>query len=257
MKIQILVATINQKDHSILEKMNIQSDVIVGNQCDHNDIEAFKYKEHEAIFLNFAEKGVGLNRNNALLRASGDICVFSDDDLRYVNDYPSILEKAFLDNPKADVIIFNLLEKNSQRKQITKKIKINRFNYLRYGTARISIRLNSIRKNAIFFNVLFGGGTTYCHGEDNLFLTECLNKKLKIIGLPITIAELTNSRESTWNNGYNEKYISDQGFLYKTISRRWWKFLCLQDCLRRHKSYGMSTFKSYRLMTKKAKEREC
>ena len=46
----------------------------------------------------------------------------------------------------------------------------------------------------------------------------------------------------------NEKYLHDQGVLYRTISRRFWKLLCLQDAVRRHKSYGRSIIKSYHLM---------
>ena len=42
------------------------------------------------------------------MRATGDICLFADDDMIYVNDYSKLVENAFLENPTADVIIFNL-----------------------------------------------------------------------------------------------------------------------------------------------------
>lgn len=74
--VQVLVAAMNQTDHSLLDKMNIDSDVIVGNQCTFNSIEKFMYKSHNAVYLNFNERGVGLNRNNSLIRATGDICLF-------------------------------------------------------------------------------------------------------------------------------------------------------------------------------------
>lgn len=112
MKIQVLVATMNQLDHSLLEKMNIQSDVIVGNQCEFNSIEQFRYKDYSAVYLNFAERGVGLNRNNALMRATADICLFGDDDMIYINNYVDIIRKAFENQPDADIIAFNLIEKN-------------------------------------------------------------------------------------------------------------------------------------------------
>ena len=57
MKVQVLVATMNQRDYSLLKKMNIQTSVIVGNQCDHNSIEMFDYEGNEAIYLNFNERG--------------------------------------------------------------------------------------------------------------------------------------------------------------------------------------------------------
>ena len=102
MNVQVLVAAMNQKDHSLIDKMNIQTDVIVGNQCDSNSVERFRYKDHQVTYLNFAEKGVGLNRNNALMRATGDICLFADDDMVYEDGYAEVIEKAFNDFPRAD-----------------------------------------------------------------------------------------------------------------------------------------------------------
>ena len=251
MRIQVLVAAMNQKDHSLLEKMNINSNVIVGNQCNYNSVEKFKYKNYDAMYLNFDERGVGLNRNNSLMRATGDICLFADDDMIYENDYVKKVKEAFLTIPDADVIIFNLIEKNTRRYIIRKRTRVNYFNYLRYGTARIAFRLKSIKENAIYFNQCFGGGTEHCHGEDNLFLTACLKNKLKIYAVPVYIATLTEERKSTWKNKYDEKYLRDQGFLYKKISRRFWKLLCLQDSIRHHSNYGMTIKKTYKQMISK------
>lgn len=252
MRVQVLVAAMNQTDHSLLEKLNIKSDVIVGNQCDKDGIERFDYNGHKAVYLNFKEKGVGLNRNNALMRADGDICLFADDDMVYADDYVEKVLQAFEQNPKADVIVFNLDEPNAKgrrRYRIPKTKKINRFNYLRYGCARIAVRLQSIRTNAIYFNQCFGGGTEHAAGEDNLFLTACLDKGLKIVAVPVTIATLLEDRVSTWGRQYNEKYVRDLGYLYYAISRRWWRLLCFQAAVRKHRLYNCSIGKAYRLMT--------
>lgn len=249
-QVQVLVAAMNQNDHSLLDKMNINSDVIVGNQCSYNSVENFKYRSYNAIYLNFNEKGVGLNRNNALMRATGDICLFADDDMRYVCDYVEKIQMVFEKYSDADVIVFNLKERKPSRYIITKAHKVTWFNYLRYGTARIAVKLNGIKKNAIYFNTCFGGGAKYCHGEDNLFLTACLKNKMKIYAIPITLAELTEERESTWNKGYNDKYFTDQGELYKAISKRFWKFLCMQDAFRHSKEYKKNAISCYKLMVK-------
>lgn len=253
MKIQVLVASMNQTDYGLLEKMNIQTDAIIGNQCDRNEVEDFEWNGHKIKYLSFAERGVGLNRNNALMRADADICLFADDDMIYEDDYADKVLKAFEDNPKADVIVFNLREPVPQRYIIKKTSRIGYLNYLRYGTARIAFRLKSVRDNGIYFNQCFGGGTEHSHGEDNLFLTDCLKKKLKIFAVGEYIASLTEERESSWDCGYNDKYIKDQGALYKTISHRWWRLLCLQDAVRKHKTYGRSLCSTYRTMLKGAK----
>lgn len=248
MKVQVLVAAMHQTNHSLLEKMNIQSDAIIANQCDRNEIEAFEWNGHRIQYLNFAERGVGLNRNNALMRASGDICLFADDDMRYCDGYAQMIINAFEEHPDADVIIFNLIENLPTRYVIKKATRVSYMNFLRYGTARIAVRNAMIRKNGIYFNQCFGGGTEHCHGEDNLFLADCLKRKLRVYAVPIFLAELTEERKSSWNNGYDEKYIRDQGVLYKTMFRTCWRLLCLQDAIRHHKRYERGWLESYRLM---------
>lgn len=251
MEMQVLVATVGgaKQDYSLLEKMNIQTNAIVCNQCDRNDFEGFSWKGHAIRWLSFKERGVGLNRNNALMRATGDICLFADDDMIYVDSYERIIREAFSKLPSADVIIFNLKEPVSIRPVIKKTQRVWYHNYLRYGTARIAVRLSSVKANGIYFNQCFGGGTEHCHGEDNLFLTDCLKCGLKVFAFPAYIAELTEERASSWNQGYDKKYLKDQGVLYRTISRRWWKILCAQDALRHKKMYGMGWHEAYKRMT--------
>ncbi len=251
MRVQVLVAAMHQQDHSLLEKMNIQSDVIVGNQCDRNEIESFEWNGHRVTYLSFAERGVGLNRNNSLMRADGDICLFADDDMRYCDGYVETVLRAFEEHPDADVIIFNLIEKTPTRAVIQKPARVSYLNFLRYGTARVAFRNETVRQQGIYFNQCFGGGTPHCHGEDNLFLAACLQKGLKLYAVPYELAELTEERASSWNNGYDEKYLRDQGVLYRTLSRRWWRLLCLQDAVRHYRKYGMSFGKVYRLMSQK------
>ncbi len=251
MKIQVLIATMHQTDHSLIEKMNIQSDAIVGNQCDINKIEDFEFNGHKIKYLNFAERGLSVNRNNALLRSDGDICLIADDDMVYDDNYVDTVTSAFNSHPEADVLIFNIREPVITRSVIKKPTRVNYLNYLRYGSVRIAFKTQSIKENGIFFNVCFGTGTDRGFGEDNLFLTSCLNKKLNIIALPISIAQLTEERESTWFREYDEKYLKNKGKLFVAISKRWSWFLCLQDALRHHKTYGISFFKAYSIMRKR------
>ena len=248
MKIQLLVATMNQCDYSLLDKMNVQSDAIIGNQCERNSIESFEYKGYRIKYLNFDERGVGLNRNNALMRADGDICLLADDDMRYVDNYPYIVSKAFEEIPSADLIVFNIDGNVDSRPDALVPKQIRFYNYMRYGTARIAFRMSSIRNQGIFFNLCFGGGTKHGHGEDTLFLTDCLRKGLKIYAVPVNLATLMDERESTWFKGYDEKYLRDQGALYKAISKAYWRLLCLQDAVRKYKVYRRSWYSAYKLM---------
>lgn len=233
MKVEVLVATMNQNDHSLLDKMNIQSNCIIANQCNKNEIEDFIYKGYNIKFLSFAERGVGLNRNNALMRAKADISIIADDDMIFIDNYEDKIKRIFNDNPKADVIILNLIESTNQRFQIKKKFKVNYKNFMRFGAARLVFRTKSVTKHGISFNLHFGGGTDYSAGEDVLFLNDCLKKDLNVIAVPDFIAELLEGRESTWFKGYTDKYFIDKGILYSSISKKWAWLLGLLFSLRR------------------------
>lgn len=248
MRIQVLTAAMHQTDHSLVEKMNIKTDAIIANQCDVNSVEKFSVGEQNITYLNFAERGVGLNRNNALMRANADVCLFADDDMVYENDYVQTVEKAYAEFPDADVIIFNLIEKEAKRYIIEKPSRVGKLNFLRYGAARVSFKLSSVRANGIYFNQCFGGGTEHSHGEDSIFLSDCLKKGLRVYAYPAYIATLTEERPSTWESDDMEKYIKDQGVLYRQISRRWWKLLCLQDAFRRRSFYKMRWTQVYSMM---------
>ena len=247
-RVQVLVAAMHQTDHSLPEKMNLRCDAIIGNQCDHNAVETVPYGEHSVMYLHFAERGLALNRNNALIHANAEFCLLADDDMVYCDDYVSIVENAFDERPDADVLIFNIIEPVPTRYIIKKEQRVNYLNYLRYGSVRIAFRLRSIRENAISFNQCFGAGSARGFGEDNLFLTACLKNKLRVVAVPLALAELTEERESTWFKGYDAKYLNNKGLLFRAVSRRWYPLLCLQDALRRHKKYEMSFIAAFRAM---------
>lgn len=257
MNLQVLVSTMNQTDHSILDKMNIDSDAIIINQCDGYRYEKFEYKGNIIHFLSFAERGVGLSRNNALMRATADICLFADEDIVYVDKYKEIVIKAFRENPKADMIIFNILSKNPERPicKIQKESKVRWYNCLRYGAARIAIKTDVIKQKNIYFSLLFGGGAKYSAGEDSIFIVECKKKGLKIFANP-TIIGYAGQEDSSWFEGYTDKYFIDKGVLYGLISKRWGRLLCLQFALRHRDMFKKDkTWKyAYNLMLEGMKE---
>lgn len=212
MSVQVLAVTMNDKDHSLVKKMNIDSDAIIGNQCNDNSIETFKDKENTITYLNFNEKGVGLNRNNVLMRATADICILADDDMVFFEGYQEKVEKLFKDNPKADMLIFNIDTLKDEGVVRNKGLKrVGLLDYGVYGAARIAFRREKIAYKGIYFNENFGGGSKHTCGEDTLFLRECLKKKVKIYTVPDKIAYLNNDRDSSWFTGYNRKYFYDKG----------------------------------------------
>lgn len=253
MKIQVLVATMHQIDSSLIKRMNIQTNVIVGNQCDRCSDEVFSFNDFRAVYYNRKDRGVGYNRNVALSH-SEDNCIltFADDDMQFVDNYAQIISKAFKELPDADAIIFNIetIGRDMGRRKSTKIKRVRFYNALNYGAARISVKSNSVKRENIFFHTCFGGGTRYSSGEDSLFIVDMLKHKFKVYVYPVCVAQV-DQNTSTWFDGYTEKYFHDKGALFAAISYRWAKVLSLQDLLRHKKMYRVSQLsfaEQYRMM---------
>lgn len=240
MGIQVLVAAMHQKDHSLLEKMNIRSDVIVANQCDRDSIESFTWKGHEAVYINRNQRGVGLNRNQALLEATADVCLLADEDVVYYDGYAQVVEDAYRRHPDADVIIFDMKVLTNEG-EITNLIKKEQFvgkkAVSRYGAVRVSFRTDSIKRSNIYFHRMFGGGTPHTNGEDSIFLSDCASRGLRILTCPQTLGEVHNF-SSTWFSGYNDKYFHDRGVLFAYMQPALARLLCVYHVLKYRKRYG-------------------
>ena len=175
-----------------------------------------------------AERGVGLNRNTALLHADGDIVFFSDEDIRFYDGYEKKVLDAFLHNQDADVITFNFKVDKSRATYCNKeKRPIRWYNYGRYPTFCVAAKLEALRKANVSFSLLFGGGAKYSNGEDSLFLHDCLKKGLHLYTSTEEIGEEVY-RESTWFKGYNEKFFVDRGVLYHHLYGKMAKLFSLR-----------------------------
>lgn len=252
MKVEVLVASVNNNPDELVQRMNIQSDVIVANQTSHLSYEKKYIENHRYLQINTPEKGVGRNRNVALDRAYGDICILADDDQVFVDGYKEKIINLYKKYPKADVILFNVTIKGKKTYQIPKPYRVNYTNYMRFGAVRMSFRRKSVTKNNINFNLHFGGGTEHSAGEDVLFLHDCLKKKLKVVAVNVTLAQLEDNRPSTWFRGYNEKFFIDRGTLYATISPRFCRLYALSSMIRHRKIYKneISSFMALKAMQK-------
>lgn len=214
MKLETLVSAVKQDVAGLASKMNLQSDAVIINQCEENSYLEYEHKGNKIRAYSFAEKGVGLSRNNALLRAKADIVLFSDEDIVYHDGYAQKIIQAFEYYPKADMLLFNMdVEADRATYHISKEHRVRFYNSGRYPTYSFAIRREKLHKANITFSLLFGGGAKYSNGEDSLFLLECLKKGMKVYALPVEIGKEV-PRPSTWFNGYTEKFFFDRGVLY-------------------------------------------
>lgn len=261
MRLQTLVSCVKQNMDTIAETMNLDSDAIVINQCDSNDYCEYEFKGNKICCYSFKERGVGLSRNNALLRADADIILFSDEDIRYKDGYAKTVIEEFEKHPAADMLLFNFdVVEDRVTYHTSSEHKVSYLNCGRYPTYSFAVRREKLHKANITFSLLFGGGAKYSNGEDSLFIRECISKGFKIIALPITLGK-EEPRPSTWFNGYTEKFFYDRGVLYRPLYGMLAKPLALRFLLAHKgqffsdKNQEVTDWKqAYKLMKKGMKE---
>lgn len=218
---EILCVTMNQNDFTKITEMNIHSDVIFANQCDHTSFEETSFEGHKAKMISTETKGVGINRNLALMYASADICLFADDDVVYRDDVEELVTSEFDAHPDADIFIFHLDTTDPVRKQkkYEKTRKCGFLERMPWGGVRIAFRLDSVRKANLWFTTLFGGGCIFPSGEDSMWLTEAKKKGLKFYVSKETIGTVS-FEQSTWFSGANDAYFYGKGAFYATVHDR-------------------------------------
>lgn len=226
MKLQFLVSAVNEDVMTLAERMNLQADAIIVNQCGCNVYQEYEYKAswREQVCriqcYSFAERGVGLSRNNCLMRADHEICVFADEDIIYCPGAAEAIEEEFEKHPEADMILFNMdVPADRATYHIGEYGRVHWYNCGRYPTYSFAARTEKLRQANVAFSLLFGGGARYSNGEDSLFLSDCLKKGLKVYKTPVTIGR-ENGRPSTWFRGYNEKFFYDRGVLYRFLYKK-------------------------------------
>lgn len=256
MKVQVLASIMNEPPNAleqVVKRMHIASDAIIINQCERNDVEEYTLDDTYKIkMLSFQEKGVGLSRNNALMRANADIVIFADNDVVYVDDYVHMVQKEFEKQKDADMIVFRVpnIENKAKEKELSEKnTRVRIYNCLKYGAVRFAVKRESINKKNIYFSLLFGGGAIYGSGEDSIFITECIRKGLKVYHSNKILGYLMPN-ESTWFKGYDEKFFIDKGALFQCLFSSLSSLMSLQFIMR-HKNFtvdGINTLHALKLM---------
>lgn len=159
-KVQVLVSTMNQRNHSLLKKMNIQTEAIIVNQCGFDKIEHFLHEGKNILWINSSTIGLSKSRNIALENATADYCLIADDDLIYKDGYEDVVIKCFEDNPDYSILRFkvNGIERPF-KKYPSKSSRIGWRGIMKISSVEIAFRLKNVKK--IKFDELIGAGSKY------------------------------------------------------------------------------------------------
>jgi len=204
---EVLLSTMDQNSLSLIKKMNINSDLVVVNQCFCEGILETEINGNIIRYINTKEKGLSRSRNMAIKNSSADICLLSDDDVIYINGYMNLICQEFLNNPDFQILAFRLEGIDQVFKNYSKKEReIGYLQSMKISSVEIAFKRSAILGKRIFFDERFGSGARYKSGEENIFLFECLKKGLKIKYIPQKIGTIVVGN-STWFTGYSKEYF--------------------------------------------------
>lgn len=244
--LQVLVATMHREDLSIADSMNIRCSAVIANQADREQVQT----QADRKMITTTTRGVGLNRNIALMAAQAELLLFADDDVVYRDDMPQEVVKAFRENPQADVLIFSMdIVKNgevTEHRHLTHKRR-HIWDSMRFGTYTIAVRRKAILAHNITFHQQFGGGCPFSAGEDSLFLKACFDHGLKVYSHPYVLGTCCKDT-SSWFTGYAEKYFYDKGVLVRKLFPRLWWLMAVYFAVRFKRQTELSVGKRLRLV---------
>lgn len=217
MKICVLISCMNQLDMNIIQKTNVQTDVVCINQCDRDEESEFLFKNKkgemcQALFICTKERGLSRSRNMAIEKATGDICLICDDDEQLVDNYAEKIEEGYALFPTADFIAFAFIYKDGTNKKhpsLPGKMALKEL--LRTVSRQCTFRRSTVMDNAIRFDNKMGSGTGNGCSEEIKFMMDFRRRGLKMYIHPNVIGVLFPS-ESHWFNGYNKNYLINLGW---------------------------------------------
>ncbi len=218
MDIEVLVSCMNEKDYSIISRSNIQSNVVVVNQCDVNKREEFSFtdangKSWKALFISTTERGLSRSRNMAIENSTCDICVVADDDEVFADGYRDII----LENHRkyAEGIITFKLDYPAKKYPETLK-KVGFIGALKTSSVQITFKREQIVNKKVLFDVKMGSGSGNGAGEETKFMVDSLKRGIKALYVPMLIAKIEIS-PSQWFKGYDNRYFLNRGWVNRRI----------------------------------------
>lgn len=218
--LEVIMSCMHQTDVKIAYKSNIQTDLVLVNQCDRDSQEVIPLKREdgksfEVKFICTTERGLSKSRNMAIRNAEADICLIADDDEVFVENYDDIILSAFEQHPEYDVIAFKVDGTYSSKKKYAQKAcKVNYITALSIGSWQLAFRKHRIIEKGILFDEEMGSGTGHGASEEVKFQFDCLRRKLRIQYLPLVIARMQKDSDSgsQWFHGFTPRYFLEQGW---------------------------------------------
>ena len=237
-ELTVLISCMNQENCDIIKRTNVQTDVVVVNQCNHDCLEEFDFTNKwgrvcHVKYICTTERGLSRSRNMAIKYADGDVCLICDDDEVLVDNYEEIILSKYKIYPSAIAISFKLIR---DKNYSNKTGKLGFIQILRTSSVEITFNLGLIKYHGIHFDEKMGSGTGNGAGEEIMFLTSCRKTRSPMFFCPEIIAELNDLGESQWFRGYDKNYFRTHAWTIRRIMGSVVSILYLGYALIAHRS---------------------
>lgn len=250
----------NLKDYDLHEKMNINSNCIVINQCSQNSIKQHLNKGKNLLYIDTTDRGLSKSRNLGIRNCSSKHFLIADDDLIYNDNVESIVIDAFKKYSDAAVIGFYVRSTNIERptNKPDRSGRLTRIESMKLSSFQLAFNNDLLIESGIIFNEAFGAGSGNVKmGEENILLYKLISKGYKVYYHDVLIGEV-NHAETTWFTGIDSKYLSDRGAIFFEMSKKLYMIYILQFSIRKRYLYKkkFSLFQSIKLMYNGAKKQQ-
>lgn len=150
-------------------------------------------QREDVVVGQIAGRGLSRNRNNAIALADGDIALLADDDVRYRPEYITALLEAFRADPDVDVGCFRIATPDGEgeyKDYAAHAFLLNEESHHFISSMELAFRLAPIKSRGITFDPRFGAGSELVsHGEEAVFIHDCIRAGLKVKYIPAYVVE--------------------------------------------------------------------
>jgi glycosyltransferase involved in cell wall biosynthesis len=227
MKIVTLITTFQKNEEEVvllLSKNHIEGQPLVGDQNGESGVIKLPYDKGFFQLIMKSSTGISKNRNSLIKCAMGDVVTFADEEVVFDPGYLNIAEEAFLQNPRAQAIRFNL-HSNFEEKNPLNVLENQRLRWPLYNQIScqgVFFRLDFLTNHGLSFDPLVGPGMRVSHGQDALFLEAFHKAGGAILQDKRFIGQIVES-ENTMTDEEADKYYYSVGYVSYRLYGKWAK----------------------------------
>jgi glycosyltransferase involved in cell wall biosynthesis len=201
--------------------------LLIVNQTQGNPL----VSQHENVrVIHCPEFGLSKSRNLALVNASKELLVITDDDVIFKSDFESKIVNAFNHfNPPAMVQFCSEKEEHVLMKKYPQKPKqsLGWFDILNTNSIEIVVHRTQLKNKKIQFDERFGLGSTFGAGEEQVFLTAIRKAGLQLSFVPQVLV-IHPHPTTIYKISVEEKYYIQGALLTALFPNFYWFWLLLK-----------------------------